>query len=121
MYAKFGVTAEAAELFETDLNTLLLAVHALNEGWHVQPNPEAAQKVADDLDAATLGALLNKLKSTVTFDDGLKDRFASALKTRNRWAPKGDSGNRQRKPNKIALPLQGQFPPAAPHLTYLFY
>jgi hypothetical protein len=86
VYTKFGVTAEAAQLFETDLNTLLLAVHALNECWHVQPDPEAAQKFAHNLDAATLGTLLNKLKGSgvIQIDDAIKDRFASALKGRNR-------------------------------------
>lgn len=86
VYAKFGITAEAAQLFETDLNTLLLAVHGLNEGWHIQPHPEVAQKVADDLDASTLGNLLKRLngKSPVQIDEALKERFASALKARNR-------------------------------------
>lgn len=86
VYCKFGIAAEAAQLFETDLNTLLLAAHGLNEGWHVQPNPEAAQKAADALDAATLGALLSKLtsKGLVQIDDALRKRFASALKARNR-------------------------------------
>lgn len=86
VYAKFGITAEAAQLFETDLNTLLLAAHALNEGWHIQPNPQAIQNLADDLDASTLGTLLNRLKGKgiVQIDDALKERFASALKARNR-------------------------------------
>ena len=86
VYCKFGIAAEAAQLFETDLNTLLLAAHGLNEGWHVEPNPEAAQKMTDALDAATLGTLLNKLKGKglVQIDDALKERFASALKARNR-------------------------------------
>jgi hypothetical protein len=86
VYCKFGVTAEAGQLFETDLNTLLLAAHGLDEGRHVQPNPEAAQNMADNLNAATLGKLLNKLSSSgvVQIDDALKARFASALKARNR-------------------------------------
>lgn len=86
VYAKFGITAEAAQLFETDLNTLILAAHGLDEGWHVQPNPEAAHKLADALDASTLGALLGRLngKGIIQIDDALKARFASALKARNR-------------------------------------
>lgn len=86
VYCKFGIAAEATQLFETDLNTLLLAAHGLNEGWHVQPNTEAAQKMADTLDAATLGTLLKKLngKSPVQIDDALERRFASALRARNR-------------------------------------
>jgi hypothetical protein len=86
VYAKFGITAEAAQLFETDLNTLLLAAHGLDEGWHVQPNPERAKQLADRLDASTLGMLLKRLndKSPVQIDDALKERFTSAMKARNR-------------------------------------
>lgn len=86
VYCKFGITAEAAQLFETDLNTLLLAARGLNEGWHVRPNPEAAKKMADHLDAATLGTLLSNLKGNgiVQIDQNSRDRFASALKARNR-------------------------------------
>lgn len=86
VYGKFGITAEAAQLFETELITLLLTTRGLNEAWHVSPNPEAARKALDDLDASTLGSLLSRLKgnANVQIDDALKDRFASALKARNR-------------------------------------
>ena len=84
LYAKFGITAEAAQLFETYLGTLLLAARGLEHGWHVKPDPATAQKASDEIDAATLGVMLNRLKGVVQFDDALKDRFASALKARNR-------------------------------------
>ena len=35
LYAKFGVTAEAAQLFETELGPLILCVRGLEEGWQV--------------------------------------------------------------------------------------
>ena len=47
---------------------------------------QAAQKLANNPDASTLGTLLNRLKGkgTVQIDDALKERFASALKARNK-------------------------------------
>lgn len=42
VYAKFGLTAEAAQLFETDLGTMLLALKGEERGWHLNANPEEA-------------------------------------------------------------------------------
>lgn len=84
LYAKFGVTAEAAQLFETELGTLLLAISALENGWHLTPDPVKARKTLDQIEAHTLGRLLGVLREKVAFDEGLGERFASALKSRNR-------------------------------------
>ncbi len=84
IYAKFGITAEAAQLFETELGTLLLWAHGLGNGWHVTPDGGRAQAVLNDIDRSTLGQLLITLKKHVGLDDQLEDRFASALKARNR-------------------------------------
>jgi len=37
VYRKFGVTAEAAQLFETSLGTALLILQGLKKGWHLLP------------------------------------------------------------------------------------
>lgn len=84
LYAKFGITAEAAQLFETELGTLLLSVSAIENGWYVTPDPVNARKVLDQIEAHTLGRLLGALKGKVAFDEQLAERFASALKARNR-------------------------------------
>jgi hypothetical protein len=84
IYAKFGITAEAAQLFETELGTLLLWAHGLRNGWHVAHDSGRAQAVLNDIDRSTLGQLLATLKKHVALDDQLEDRFASALKARNR-------------------------------------
>lgn len=84
LYAKFGITAEAAQLFETELGTLLLSVTALENGWHLTPDPKKARKALDEIEAHTLGRLLGVLKGKVAFDEHLGERFASALKARNR-------------------------------------
>lgn len=84
LYAKFGITAEAAQLFETDLGTLLLCSRALEHGWHVEADSDSARKLLNDIDRSTLGRLLGNLKNCVSLDDKLTERFASALKARNR-------------------------------------
>jgi len=84
LYAKFGITAEAAQLFETDLGTLLLCARGLESGWHVVPDGESARDLLREVDRSTLGGLLSKLKRHVGLDEDLSARFASALAARNR-------------------------------------
>jgi len=84
LYAKFGIIAEAAQLFETELGTLLLSVSAIENSWHVTPDPVNARKALDQIEAHTLGRLLGVLKGKVAFDEHLAERFASASKVRNR-------------------------------------
>lgn len=84
LYAKFGITAEAAQLFETELGTLLLCARGLANGWHVVPDPATGRDLLRDIDKSTLGGLLSKLKRHVNFDEDLSGRFAGALAARNR-------------------------------------
>lgn len=84
LYAKFGITAEAAQLFETELGTLLLCARGLERGWHVVPDGESARDLLSEIDRSTLGALLSKLKKYVELDGDLLARFSSALGARNR-------------------------------------
>ncbi|MGR3723466.1 hypothetical protein [Abyssibius alkaniclasticus] len=84
LYAKFGITAEAAQLFEMELGTLLLSVSALENCWYVAPDQAEVRKTLDQIEAHTLGRLLGVLKGKVAFDEHLAERFASALKARNR-------------------------------------
>lgn len=84
LYAKFGITAEAAQLFETELGTLLLCAWGLESGWHVVPDGASGRDLLHEIDRSTLGGLLTKLKRHVEIDDDLSARFASALAARNR-------------------------------------
>lgn len=84
LYAKFGITAEATQLFEAELGTMLLCARGLEHGWHVEADPDSARKLLDDIDRSTLGRLLGSLRNCVSLDDGLTECFASALKARNR-------------------------------------
>jgi hypothetical protein len=84
LYAKYGITAEAAQLFETELGTLLLGLRGLDEGWHIIPDGQAARRVLDEIDRSTLGRLLQSLKRYIKIDSDLEEAFASALEARNR-------------------------------------
>lgn len=84
VYAKFGITAEAAQLLETELGTLLLCARGLQNGWHVIPDGERAQVALEQIDRSTLGRLLTTLKKHIELSDDLADRFASAFQARNR-------------------------------------
>jgi hypothetical protein len=84
LYAKYGIAAEAAQLFETELGTLLLCLRALDEGWHIVPDGEAAREVLDEIDRSTLGRLLHRLKRHIKIEGDLEESFSSALEARNR-------------------------------------
>ncbi|WP_343343453.1 hypothetical protein WJT74_07895 [Sphingomicrobium sp. XHP0239] len=83
LYAKYGIAAEAAQLFETELGTLLLGLSGLENDWHVWPDGVAAREVLDNIDRSTLGRLLNDLKRYITIEGDLEEGFASALRARN--------------------------------------
>ena len=84
LYAKFGITAEAAQLFETALGTLLLGAEGLHKEWIEKPDPETAALKLANVKKSTLGRLLRMARSVIEFDDGLILFFSNALDTRNR-------------------------------------
>lgn len=83
LYAKFGVTAEAAQLLETDLGTTLLAIEGMKHGWHLLPDPERAGEFYEKLNRKTLGQLLKSAKRHVQFDEDMVDIFNDGLAARN--------------------------------------
>lgn len=62
----------------------MLAVSGVGNGWHVTPDPTKARKALAQIEAHTFGRLLGVLKGKVDLDEHLTERFASALKARNR-------------------------------------
>lgn len=84
LYAKYGIAAEAAQLFETELGTLLLGLRGVDEGWHIIPDGEAAREVLHEIDRSTLGRLLRSLRRHVKTESDLEEVFSSALEARNR-------------------------------------
>lgn len=84
LYAKFGITAEAAQLFETELSTLVLCLRGLENGWHLKPDGDAGRIALQEIDRSSLGQLLKSLKGKVELKDDLEPKLLSALGARNR-------------------------------------
>lgn len=84
LYAKYGIAAEAAQLFETELGTILLALRALEEGWHSMPNPAAAQELLTTIDKSTLGRMLNKVRENFKVNAELDQILQSRVEARNK-------------------------------------
>src|SRR3954452_5582248 len=83
VYRKFGVTAETAQLFETELVTLLLGKMAAESGWHRVQDTEAAGQMLRELEGKTLGKLLRHLKSDVPLNDEFLNSLEKGLRARN--------------------------------------
>lgn len=83
LYAKYGIAAEVAQPFQTELGTLLLALQGLENDWHIVPGGAVAREVLDTIDGSTLGRLLNDLKRHITIEGDLEEGFSSALNAGN--------------------------------------
>jgi hypothetical protein len=84
VYAKFGLTAEAAQLFETELGTILLAREGEERGWHLKANPEEAAEFYEKLNRKTLGQILTSLRDYLDLDEHVAESFEIALNARNK-------------------------------------
>ena len=84
VYAKFGLTAEVAQLFETELGTILLAREGEERGWHLNANPEEAAEFYEKLNRKTLGQILTSLREYLDLDEQGAGWLELALKARNR-------------------------------------
>ncbi len=83
VYRKFGETAEAAQLLETELGTMLLIIRAADEGLFTQPDSVRAFDILQAIDRHTLGQLLKGLKSKTRSLDMLEQLLWDALQARN--------------------------------------
>src|SRR5215472_16520777 len=61
VYRKFGETAEAAQLLETELGTLLSIVKAVGEDLFANPHRMRASELLKKIDSFTLGSLIKEL------------------------------------------------------------
>lgn len=84
VYAKFGLAAEAAQLLETELGSILLALEGEKRRWRVSPNPDEAAAFYEKLDKKTLGQILSAVKSHTKLADDLEAEFQRGLLARNR-------------------------------------
>ncbi|WP_111640278.1 hypothetical protein [Marinimicrobium alkaliphilum] len=84
VYCKFGFVAEAAQLLDTELGTLLIYEEAVSADLIDAPNSEIANSMYRKIDRYTLGRLIKNAKNKVASLDKLEDLLAAALTERNR-------------------------------------
>lgn len=84
VYRKFGETAEAAQLLETVLGTILFTIRGAEEELFFSDKPELAKEILTKIDKSTLGQLLRRLGSKIDTKDQLENLLSLALKERNR-------------------------------------
>jgi hypothetical protein len=84
VYRKFGETAEAAQLLETELSTILFTIRGAEEELFFGDKPELAKEILTKIDKSTLGQLLRQLGDKIETKDQLENLFSLALKERNR-------------------------------------
>ena len=85
VYRKFGETAEAAQLLETELGTLLFASNVSIENLFEVKNPTRARELLDAVNRQTLGQILKRLGKTESLEE-LVAQLGQALDERNRLA-----------------------------------
>ena len=85
VYRKFGETAEAAQLLETELGTLLFASNVSIENLFEVKNPTRARELLDAVNRQTLGQILKRLRKTESLEE-LVAQLGQALDERNRLA-----------------------------------
>jgi hypothetical protein len=84
VYRKFGETAEAGQLLETQLGNVLLSAGIIEADLIVQPDIARATELLDRIDRQTLGQLLRTLNRSTDSLAHLETLLQSALTARNR-------------------------------------
>ncbi len=84
VYSKFGQAAEAAQLLETELTTILLALEGLDKGWHLDPSPLEGGHFLAKLGSKTMGRLIGQLKKQLDVEESELLYLRGALAARNR-------------------------------------
>jgi hypothetical protein len=84
VYRKFGETAEAAQLLETQLGTMLLLNRGAENGLIAKPDSERTAELYDSINRHTLGQLIKGLKGTAETLDSVDSLLSKALRERNR-------------------------------------
>jgi hypothetical protein len=84
VYRKFGETAEAAQLLETELGNMLMMVRSSDEGLLEKKNPTLATHILDSVNRHTLGQFLKNLNNRTQSLDALDALLVKARDERNR-------------------------------------
>jgi hypothetical protein len=84
VYRKFGETAEAAQLLETELGNILMMAHCIDEGLLEKKNPARSADILDSVNRHTLGQLLKNVNNCTQSLDALDALLVKARDERNR-------------------------------------
>jgi len=84
VYLKFGEAAEAAQLIETELGTLLLLANSADAGLLTEPDSTKASDLYDKINRHTFGQLINNLNRTTEPIDAVYFELLTARDERNR-------------------------------------
>lgn len=84
VYRKFGETAEAAQLLETDLGTIALTIGCTAADLLENPDSQKATEIYQRINRQTLGQLLKNVRGSTETLDHLADLLDRALKARNK-------------------------------------
>jgi hypothetical protein len=87
VYRKYGETAEAAQLLETELGSQLLEIGAATEKLFAKTDSGRAAELVDKINSHTLGQLLKRLSLSTQLADELQTLLMKALEERNRLSP----------------------------------
>jgi len=83
VYCKFGEAAEAAQLLETQIGTLLFEHGIINSTFFIEQNIQSASDLMNKINRQTLGQLLKGLIKTQPAAD-IEALLSNALQERNR-------------------------------------
>ena len=84
VYRKYGKAAEAAQLLETQLDTMLFLIGAADDTLLPELNPKRASDLLGRINRHTLGQLLKHLNSKTQSIDQLDAILSKAIEERNR-------------------------------------
>jgi len=85
LYAEFGMTAEKAQVLETEAGNVALSYLALfvNTDTITPEETEMYRSIENDVNRKTLGALLKHIKGQMHFDDTIVGIIDEGVKQRN--------------------------------------
>ena len=84
VFAKFGLTAEAGQLLETELGNLLISDAVKLHGFDKIQNKVLARKILEEIDRKTLGQLIHALRKRRAIPPEFEEELEIALSERNR-------------------------------------
>ena len=86
VYRKYGETAEAAQLLETELGNILLLAEGVEQGLLERTDSKLAKEILEKINRRTLGRLLKSVEKKLGGSGAVLSIFQEALAERNRLA-----------------------------------